>query len=106
MNAALYTERAYVMARGFVKHALQSPVDGLDDVLRWLYHSDADGAPHLLKEVVDEARETMRRSENKISTVETLESVSEEDRPRRVSAGALRLLRNSIDILEKMLPVM
>lgn len=32
-----YSEKAYVMARGFVKHALSSPVKGLEDVLAYLY---------------------------------------------------------------------
>ena len=32
-----YSEKAYVMARGFVKHALSTPVKGLEDVLAYLY---------------------------------------------------------------------
>ena len=32
-----YSEKVYVMARGFVKHAVSSPVKGLEDVLAYLY---------------------------------------------------------------------
>jgi ubiquitin-conjugating enzyme E2 O len=32
-----YSEKVYAMARGFVKHALSSPVQGLEDVLAYLY---------------------------------------------------------------------
>lgn len=32
-----YSEKAYVMARGFVKHAVSNPVKGLEDVLAYLY---------------------------------------------------------------------
>jgi ubiquitin-conjugating enzyme E2 O len=32
-----YSEKAYVMARGFVKHALSSPVKALEDVFAYLY---------------------------------------------------------------------
>lgn len=39
-EAAQYAEKAYVMARGFVKHALERPPVGLEDVLAWLYLPD------------------------------------------------------------------
>lgn len=32
-----YSEKAYVMARGFVKHAVSNPVKGLEDVLAYLF---------------------------------------------------------------------
>ena len=32
-----YSEKVFVMARGFVKHALLKPVEALTDVLAWLY---------------------------------------------------------------------
>lgn len=48
-----YTERAYVMAKGFIIHALQRPVGGLEDVITWLYLCP-DG-PQLLRQVIAES---------------------------------------------------
>lgn len=37
-TAALqYAEKAFVMARGFVRHACERPVGGMEDVIAWLY---------------------------------------------------------------------
>lgn len=38
-ESLLYSEKAYVMARGFVRYALLNPVVGMEDVLAWLYVS-------------------------------------------------------------------
>lgn len=48
-----YTERAYVMSKGFIIHALQHPVGGLEGVTAWLYLSP-DG-PQLLRQVITES---------------------------------------------------
>lgn len=37
VESLLYSEKAYVMARGFVRYALLEPVPGLEDVLAWLF---------------------------------------------------------------------
>jgi ubiquitin-conjugating enzyme E2 O len=37
VESLMYSEKAYVMARGFVRYALLEPVVGLEDVLAWLY---------------------------------------------------------------------
>ena len=37
LESQQYSEKAFVMARGFVKHGLTSPVKGLEDVLAYLY---------------------------------------------------------------------
>jgi ubiquitin-conjugating enzyme E2 O len=37
VESSLYSEKAYVMARGFVKYALTNKVAGLEDALAWLY---------------------------------------------------------------------
>lgn len=37
VESLLYSEKAYVMARGFVRHVLLNPVVGLQDVLAWVY---------------------------------------------------------------------
>ncbi|KAI9714979.1 MAG: hypothetical protein M1812_006292 [Candelaria pacifica] len=103
LNAAQYSERAYVLARGFLKHALYLPSNGFEDVIRWLYHPDVVEGRHLLKDVINEAKETIRRSENKTTNTEVTGILDVEEKPRRVSAGALRLLRTNIQALENMI---
>lgn len=73
-ESLLYSEKAYVMARNFVKHALLSPVAGMEDVLAWMYLprnrddlvsstviKDEKG---LLKKVIERSRALMQKSED------------------------------------------
>ena len=53
--SALYSEKAYVMSRSFVKTALEAPPRGLDDILAWLYRSPGKEGPCLLDRVVHDA---------------------------------------------------
>ena len=75
-EAALYAEKAYVMARGFVKHALERPPVGLADVLAWLYMSTlvssngrqqntCGGSTHesLLNRILDRGQALIKSSE-------------------------------------------
>lgn len=113
LNSQLYSEKAYILARGFVKHVMQRPVEGFESVIDWLYlppgaakdnHEDGEGeelgpGPSLLKEVVDKAREVIKRSEDgaPVSVEETTDGVG------RVSRGALALLKRHLGVLEKIL---
>ncbi|KAJ9663228.1 hypothetical protein H2198_000989 [Neophaeococcomyces mojaviensis] len=81
-EALQYTEKAFVMARNFVKHALTSPIAGLEDVLAWLYlshHKHANGASTadtliqitkqstelcMLNQVIERSESLMRASED------------------------------------------
>jgi len=73
-ESLLYSEKAYVMARNFVKHALLSPVAGMEDVLAWTYlpRSMEDPASPtvmkdgsgLLKKVIERSRALMQKSED------------------------------------------
>jgi ubiquitin-conjugating enzyme E2 O len=36
----LYNEKAYVLSRGFVRHALEIPVDGLESEINWMYYTN------------------------------------------------------------------
>jgi ubiquitin-conjugating enzyme E2 O len=75
-ESAVYSERAYVMGRGFVGFALTKPVGGLEDVLAWLY------LPINTKSVFER----------------TTEGSETEDRPQlleRVLARGYRLIQSS-----------
>lgn len=73
-ESLLYSEKAYVMGRNFVKHALLSPVGGMEDVLAWLYLprsmndlASSTVSKHengLLKKVIDRSRALIQRSED------------------------------------------
>jgi ubiquitin-conjugating enzyme E2 O len=52
----LYSEKAYVLSRGFVKQALTSPPEGLQDELRHYYYTTGH-----LKDVVDHAKALMEK---------------------------------------------
>lgn len=100
-----YTERAYVMAKGFIIHALQRPVGGLEDVITWLYLSTT--GPQLLRQVIAESEavdnggavtETQGPGGGSTSTV--LESSSHMS---PLSSGALKMLRRHVLVLKDIL---
>lgn len=59
MYSRLYSEKAYVLSRGFVKQALANPPEGLRDEIHHFYFTTGH-----LKEVVDHARALMEREAN------------------------------------------
>ncbi len=73
--------------------------------MTWLYHPNVEGGRKLLRDVIDEARETISRSENKAPSAEMtgMDADDDDDKEskRRVSAGALRLLRTNVEALER-----
>ena len=107
VTSAQYTERALVMSKGFVRHALQQPVGGLEDVLSWLYLPGHGERPLLLQKVIEDSKGIVRVSETKLgegaqATGGRSGNTSSEGVPR-VSAGALVLLRKHILALEECL---
>jgi hypothetical protein len=52
----LYSEKAYVLSRGFVKQALAYPPEGLQDEIRHYYYTTGR-----LKDVVDHAKALMEK---------------------------------------------
>ena len=67
-ESALYSERAFVMARGFVRFAMTMPPVGLEDVLAWLYLPTLDNSTDvdergLVKTVIKRADKLIRKSE-------------------------------------------
>lgn len=101
LNSQLYSEKAYILARGFVRHALEHPVPGFEDVIEWLFVTPPPNGPFLLKSVVQKAQEVVDRSEapgaEKLTIDDTPEAVG------RLSKGALVLLKRNMDALKKRL---
>jgi len=66
LESQLYSEKAFVMARNFVKHAVLRPPRGLEDVLAWLYLS-REGAPsstNLLATVISRGKRLLQKSQD------------------------------------------
>lgn len=39
-RSRLYSEKAYVLSRGFVRRALEIPLGGLEEEINWLYYTN------------------------------------------------------------------
>ena len=68
-EAMLYSEKAFVIARGFVSYALSSPVQGLEEILAWLYmpagENSQDAAQcSYLQKIVWRAQQLIQSSED------------------------------------------
>jgi ubiquitin-conjugating enzyme E2 O len=116
-----YSEKAYVMARGFVKHAVSNPVKGLEDVLAYLYlpprMPDATEPPSgirnahagLLRVVIDrslaliEGSAAIRGSEEVLVDGAGKPSDSTKTFLQPLSQGAVVMLRRTVNSLKVLL---
>lgn len=97
-TSALYTERAFVLARGFLQHALGGTPGGVGDIIRWLYdcRSTAQG-PRLLHTVIEEAKARMMRENRDPNSGATTSQTSQ---AQKLSRGASIMLERTITWLE------
>jgi ubiquitin-conjugating enzyme E2 O len=93
LSSALYTERAYFRARAFIVRALTSEVDPFAEEIKYLYLSKSDGAPRLLDLAIAASVAILERSE-------MAEDGAERDGLRRISLGAVVMLRRQVAKLE------
>lgn len=97
---ALYSEKVYVMSKGFIKTALTTEPQGLADVIRWLYLSSQPG-PSLLRRIVDDSKKLLAKN----TTTTAIGSAHGEmdhgvcTRPK-LSTGASILLRRNVGWLD------
>lgn len=87
--SALYSERTYFRSRSFIKHALDFPIRGFEDVVDVLYKPSDRGA-NLLLRAIWSAAIVLERSRRVSEQGETTEE------GRTVSKGALIPLRREI----------
>ena len=108
--SALYSEKVYVMAKGFIKTALTNAPHGIADIVNWLYLSRQPG-PQLLRRVLDDAKKlltnttyTSSTNNNTISTASSAISNTTMDERgfarAKLSTGASILLQRHVDWLE------
>lgn len=98
--SSLYSEKAYVMAKGFIKTALTTPPPGLVDVVQWLYLTSQPG-PQLLRRVVNDSKKLLANNATE-STADSAPNEMEEKSTTRakLSTGASILLRRHVKWLE------
>lgn len=101
--SSLYSEKVYVMSKGFIKTALINAPHGLADVIRWLYLSSQPG-PHLLRRVVNDSKKLLADSTTTSAVVSASGEMMEVDCTRaKLSTGASIWLRRNVDWLENFL---
>jgi ubiquitin-conjugating enzyme E2 O len=94
LSSALYSERAYFRARAFITHALTNTIEPFTEELKYLYLSDKPGAPQLLAKAITSAKEVVEQSSK--------DDGEERDGLRRISRGALVMLKRQVEKLEEL----
>ncbi|KAG0632784.1 hypothetical protein HOY80DRAFT_897550 [Tuber brumale] len=103
LASALYSEKAYILSRGFVKHALETPMSGFEDEIKWLYLPHQKGGLNLLEAVICSTKEVVKRSECEETIAGGKAEESARERVGNVTAGALILLKRNLQALERVM---
>ncbi len=104
-TSAQYTEKAFVLAKRFVKTALVQLPEGIEDIIQWLYLPSQPG-PHLLNLVVEESKTALARSIERIgepTTPNLDQNAGSSHSAERLSCGASVLLKRTLDWLQQYL---
>ena len=89
------------MSKGFIKKALMSPLQGVDNIIKWLYPSREDG-PRLLQRVVEDSRVLVSYEQGGSASTHPQGGDTQAVRPLATfSAGARILLRRNLEWLEE-----
>ncbi|KAF7310777.1 Isocitrate lyase [Mycena chlorophos] len=91
VNSRLYSEKAYVLSRGFVRRALELPPGGLETEIEWLFYRTGR-----LDKVIEDAQALIQKSRSDVPE-------SEEDRelavPRLSVGGIISLERTLVKLV-------
>lgn len=85
MCSRLYSEKAYVLSRGFVRRALELPPGSLETELKWLYFTHGR-----LKKILDDARTLIGKSKMQADDTEADKELAV---PRLTGGGIITLER-------------
>jgi ubiquitin-conjugating enzyme E2 O len=91
LYSRLYSEKAYVLSRGFVRRALEIPLGGLEDEITWFYYTKGG-----LARVLTHAEVLVQRSAD--SSTELSKADNELAIPRLSAGGALTLKRTLVKL--------
>ncbi|KAK0660755.1 putative ubiquitin-conjugating enzyme E2 23 [Lasiodiplodia hormozganensis] len=92
LSSALYSEKAYFRARGFIMHGLTHPPAPFEEDVQWLYRKDS--GPKLLEKAIEAATGIIERSEGG--------NGEKRDGLRNISAGAIIPLKRQLAGLERL----
>ena len=98
--SALYSEKAYVLSKDFIKTALTNAPHGLADIIQWLYLPSRPG-PRLLLRILDDLKCLL--ANNITLSVDGTADGGMDGRGftrAKISTGATVLLRRHVDWLE------
>ncbi|RMZ47395.1 hypothetical protein AFCA_007528 [Aspergillus flavus] len=108
VESTQYTEKAFLLTRKFIQHALENPIAGLEDVLAWHYfagpqqeHNDTCIRPRLLRRAIDEALSMIEHHNRTPAGGKLSEEHAASAFVSRLSLGAVVMLRKHITTLEK-----
>ncbi|KAI0094796.1 hypothetical protein BDY19DRAFT_914675 [Irpex rosettiformis] len=99
VNSRLYSEKAYVLSRGFVRRALEIPLGSLESEVNWLYYKCGK-----LQKVVKDARVLIEKSKS-LPIEESTPSSSTADEPAvpRLTGGGIIALERTLAKLQALL---
>ncbi|CUS15667.1 unnamed protein product [Tuber aestivum] len=103
LASALYSEKAYILSRGFVKHVLETPMPGFEDEIKWLYLPHQKGGLNLLEMVISFAKEVIKCSESEEPSARGEAGEVTAGERVGVTAGALIPLKRNLHALERIL---
>ncbi|KKY18271.1 putative ubiquitin conjugating [Diplodia seriata] len=92
LSSALYSEKAYFRARGFIMHGLTHLPAPFEEDVQWLYRKEK--GPKLLEKAIEAAKGIIGRSEGG--------SAEKRDGLRNISAGAIIPLKRQLAGLERL----
>jgi ubiquitin-conjugating enzyme E2 O len=96
VNSRLYSEKAYVLSRGFVRRALEIPLQGLESEISWLYYEQGR-----LQTVIRAARALIDNSG--ASEADDEQAVASDRAVPRLTAGGALMLSRTLVKLELLL---
>ncbi|KKY17701.1 putative ubiquitin conjugating [Phaeomoniella chlamydospora] len=124
-EAKLYTEKVFVMARGFIKHALTRGITGMNDIIAWIYLPDPSPAtdlvskrsskpttdptrPNFLHEAICRAQALLNHASNDDSIADPSVLINGAAEPdgnnaflNKLSKGAVVMLKKHVSVLER-----
>ncbi|KAI0695133.1 hypothetical protein BC835DRAFT_980174 [Cytidiella melzeri] len=99
VNSRLYSEKAYVLSRGFVRRALEIPLGGLESEVNWMYYKNGK-----LSKVVQDARALIDKSKTPLVENPPLAASMDSDPAvPRLSGGGIIALERTLAKLQALL---
>ncbi|KAG0704339.1 hypothetical protein DFH29DRAFT_981464 [Suillus ampliporus] len=94
VNSRLYSEKAYVLSRGFVRRALEIPLGGLEAEINWLYNTHGR-----LAKVLHDSRALIQKSGLESENTEADQNLA----VPRLTAGGIIMLERTLSKLQTLL---